>query len=75
MVQHGKAMTQHNEIAKIMGQIANGLDGVGIAPSGSSTKVVIKGKVVIFFHREGDKDEENVTMVALNGSVFGNPMP
>jgi len=34
MVQHVKPMTQHNEIAKIMGQIANGLGVVGAAPSG-----------------------------------------
>jgi hypothetical protein len=34
MVQHGKAMMQHNEIAKIMGQIANGLDVVGIVQVG-----------------------------------------
>jgi len=39
MVQHGKAMTQHNEIAKIMGQIANGLGVVGVASSGVLSRV------------------------------------
>jgi hypothetical protein len=49
MVQHDKTMTQHNEIAKIMGQMANGLDVVSAAPSGSSAKVVIKARLSYFF--------------------------
>jgi hypothetical protein len=49
MVQHGKAMTQHNEITKIMGQTANGLDVVGAAPSGGSAKGAIKARLPYFF--------------------------
>jgi hypothetical protein len=49
MVQHGKAMTQNNEIAKIMGQIANGLGVVVVVPSGGSAKGVIKARLPYFF--------------------------
>ncbi len=42
-------MTQNNEIAKIMGQIANGLGVVVVVPSGGSAKGVIKARLPYFF--------------------------
>jgi hypothetical protein len=52
MVQCGKAMMQHNEIAKIMGQIANGLGVISVAPSGSFIKVAIKARLLHFLIRK-----------------------
>lgn len=46
MVQQGEAMTLHNKIAKIKGQIAKGLGVIDVAPNGGSTKVAMKTRLL-----------------------------
>jgi len=75
MVQHGKAMTQNIEIAKNHGPNCKWFGCCRRRSKWGFCQGCDKGKVAILYYREGDEDGENMTMVAPNGSVFGNPMP
>jgi hypothetical protein len=63
-------MSQNNEIAKFMGQIAEGLGVIG-APSGGFAKVAIKARLWNSFTGKETK-KISVVAVAPNGNVHGN---
>ncbi len=69
MVQQGKAMSQHNEIVKVMHRITKGLGVIGATPSGGSAKVA---KLLC---RERDEDEDSAIVVTPSWGMFGNPTP
>jgi len=54
VVQQKETTTQNNETAKLMGRITKGPNVIGVAPSGGSTKVVMKARLLDSFARKKD---------------------